>query len=442
VAGFLLPVSPIKTIDEYLATDTGGLGLKRAQELGPQATIDEVAQSGLRGRGGGGFPTGRKWSGAAGQEGTHRYVVCNAAEGEPGTFKDRALMRTNPYQLVEGMIIAASAIGAQEAFICLKASFEAEYEAVTRAIADMQRAGICTDCEITVVSGPEEYLYGEEKAMLEVIEGREPLPRLSPPYIQGLFGESNPTLVNNVETLSNVPHILARGRDWFRSIGTDASPGNIVCTVVGDVAAPDVGEVELGIQLRDVIDLVGSGLLADRHVKAVFSGVANAVVTAEHLDVPLSYEGFEAIGSGMGAGGFIVYDDRTCMVEVARCFSRFLAVESCGQCPPCKLGSAQITTALERIEAGEGDDGDIGNIGRWRAKVTDGARCYLATEETVVVGSILEAFPEEFAEHIELGRCPRPRPQVVPKIVDLGGGTVRYDERQAFKQPDWTYAES
>jgi NADH:ubiquinone oxidoreductase subunit F (NADH-binding) len=463
VTAFLLPPSPVASLDEYLATETVGLGLAQAQKLGPPGTIDEISRSGLRGRGGAGFPTGRKWAGIAAQDapgaGTHRYLVCNAAEGEPGTFKDRALMRANPYQLVEGIIIAASTIGAREAFVCLKASFETEFEAVTRAVAEMQQAGICTDCQVTVVSGPEEYLYGEEKAMLEVIEGRDPLPRLLPPYIHGLFATapqsgweavanepghrgahgSNPTLVNNVETLSNVPHILARGSDWFRSMGTEQSPGNLVCTVVGDVAAPDVGEVEMGLPLRDVIDLVGSGLLADRHVKAVFSGVSNAVISGDQLAVPLSYEGFQAIGSGMGAGGFIVYDDRTCMIEVARVFSRFLWVESCGQCPPCKLGSGHITAALEHIETGEGTDADLDTIRLWLGQVTDGARCYLATEEAVVVGSILEAFPDELAEHIELGRCPRPRPQVLPKIVDLGGGTVRYDERQAAKQPDWTY---
>jgi NADH:ubiquinone oxidoreductase subunit F (NADH-binding) len=370
-------------------------------------------------------------------------------------------MRANPYQLVEGVIIAGYAVAAREAFICLKASFTAEFEAVTRAVAEMQKAGICTDCQITVVSGPDEYLYGEEKAMLEVVEGRDPLPRLFPPYQHGLFAtapqtgweatgpepghsgrhESNPTLVNNAETLSNLAHILARGADWFRAMGTEASPGNLVCTVVGDVVAPDVGEVELGTPLRDVIEAVGSGLVPERRVKAVFSGVANRVVTDAQLDVPLSYEGFESIGSGMGAGGFIVYDDTTCMVEVARCFSRFLFVESCGQCPPCKLGSGEITAALERIEAGTGTDGDVAEIGSWLGKVTDGARCYLATEERLVVGSILEAFAGEIVEHLEGGGCPRPRGLTIPKLVDLRGGQARYDDRQATKQPDWTYAD-
>ena len=446
--------------DEYLASETGGLGLKRAVELGPEGTIAEVGRSGLRGRGGGGFPTGRKWRGVMSQPGTHRYVVCNGAEGEPGTFKDRALMRANPYQLVEGVIVAAFAVAAREAFICLKASFEAELEAVTRALTEMQQAGICRDCEVTIVRGPDEYLFGEEKAMLEVIEGKDPLPRLFPPFEHGLFAtapqtgweaeepepghvgahESNPTLVNNVETLSNVPHILARGVEWFRSMGTPQSPGNVVATVVGDVVAPDVGEVELGTPLAEVIDAVGSGLGAGRTVKAVFSGVANPVITASDLAVPLSYEGFVERGSGMGAAGFIVYDDTACMVEVARQFSRFLYVESCGQCPPCKQGSGEITEHLERLAAGTGDTGDIQEMAAWLTKVTDGNRCYLAVEERLVVGSVLRGFAEEFVEHMDLGRCPRPRDLTLPKLVDLRDGHAAYDENHRRKQPDWTYA--
>lgn len=294
--------------------------------------------------------------------------------------------------------------------------------------------------------------------MLEVIEGNEPLPRWLPPYLHGLFATapqlgwqshaavgtpagngSNPTLVNNVETLANVAHILARGAEWFRSMGTEESPGTIVATVVGDVVAPDVGEVEIGTPLRAVIDAVGSGLGRDRTVKAVFSGVANAVVTADQLDVPVSYEGFRAIGSGMGAAGFIVYDDTTCMVDAAYRLSRFLSIESCGQCPPCKIGSSAITEHLERVETGVGTDEDVASIGRWLDHVTDGNRCYLAVEEQVMVSSILRAFPEEFAEHIDLGRCPRPRRLPIPKILDLVDGVATYDESYWNKRPDWTY---
>lgn len=460
MAPFLLPATPIASLDEYLATEIGGLALRRAQELGPQGTIDEVTRSGLRGRGGGGFPTGRKWASIAAQTGTHHYVVCNGAEGEPGTFKDRALMRANPYQLVEGVLIAALAVAADEVFICLKASFERELEAVTRAVQELQVAGVAAEGQIHIVAGPEEYLFGEEKAMLEVIQGNAPLPRLFPPHEHGLFAtapqtgwqaseaqaghvgkhESNPTLVNNVETLSNVPHIVARGAEWYRSMGTERSPGNLVCTVVGDVVAPDVGEVELGTPLGEVIDAVGSGVGHGRTVKAVFSGVANAVVGAEDLGVPLTYEGFASIGSGMGSGGFIVLDDTACMVEAARQFSRFLFVESCGQCPPCKRGSGEITSRLERVELGVATESDIEEMGAWLTKVTDSNRCYLAVEEQVMVRSILRAFSGEFAEHLEMRSCPRPRPVPLAKIVDMAGGRVTYDESQYRKQPDWTYS--
>src|SRR5947199_2257631 len=265
---FLLPDEPVTSLDQYLAGD-GGLGLARATELGPAQTIKEVSLARLRGRGGAGFPTGRKWATIAEAGGTHRYVVCNGAEVEPGTFKDRELMRRNPYQLVEGLVIAGFAVGAREAFIGVKERFTAERENLIRAIGEMQTAGICKECTVSVVAGPDEYLFGEEKALLEVIEGNAPLPRVLPPYEHGLFAtapqvgweahdpeaghsgrhQSNPTLVNNVETLSNVPHILNRGAEWFRSMGTERSPGNVVVTVVGDVRRAAVGEVELGTPL-------------------------------------------------------------------------------------------------------------------------------------------------------------------------------------------------
>jgi NADH-quinone oxidoreductase subunit F len=453
---FLLPAEPIRSLEEYLATEVGGVGLERVRSIGREATIDEIVRSGLRGRGGGGFPTGRKWAGIAARAGGHAYLVCNGAEGEPGTFKDRALLRANPYQFIEGALVAAFAIGAHEVYVCLKASFQRELEAVTTAIQEFQASGICDDCTVNVVAGPDEYLFGEEKAMLEVIEGKPPLPRWFAPHEHGLFADSpqtgwestvrvglgggpHPTLVNNVETLSNVPHILTHGADWFRSMGTAESAGTIVTTVVGDVIAPDVGEVEMGTPLSTVIDIVGSGLHPGRTVKAVFSGVANRVVTAADLGVPVSYEGFQSIGSGMGSAGFIVYDDEACMVDAAYRFSRFLSIESCGQCPPCKLGSGAITEHLQRLETGGGDQTDLAGIVRWLERVTDGNRCYLAVEERVMVESVMRAFPEEFDRHAELGRCPHPRRDPMPKLVDLSDGVAVYDETFWRKRPDWTY---
>ncbi len=455
---FLLNTSPIGSLQDYLASASGGRGIEAAERIGPAATIEMVTASGLRGRGGGGFPTGVKWAGIAGQDTSRRYLVCNGAEGEPGTFKDRALMRANPYQLVEGLMIAAFAVGADDVYVCIKGSYTEELERVTRAVQEFQQAGICAECTVNIVAGPDEYLFGEEKAMLEVIEGKPPLPRWFPPHEQGLFARSpelgwestpveigsrrddpHPTLVNNVETLCNVPHILARGADWFRAMGTPESPGTIVCTVVGDVVAPDVGEVEMGTPLRMVIDGVGSGMPAGRTIKAVFSGVANAVLTADELDTPVSYEALGSVGSGLGSAGFIVYDETACMVDAAYRFSRFLSVESCGQCPPCKLGSAEITLCLQRIETGVGGDADLEAMGAWLRRVTDASRCYLPSEERIIISSILRAFPDEFAAHIEHQGCPRPRQVPMPKLVDLRDGHATYDEMFWRKRPDWTH---
>ena len=452
---FLLPSSPVTSVEQYLETGIGGRGVLRAQEIGPAATRAEIVASGLRGRGGGGFPTGTKWDSIAGAGEGRRYVVCNGAEGEPGTFKDRALLRADPYQLVEGVIIAAYAVGAGQAYICVKERFTEERERVTRAVMEMQDAGICRECEIAIVAGPDEYLFGEEKAMLEVIEGSAPLPRWFPPHEHGLFATavatgwepaqhvgthaSNPTLVNNVETLSNVPHILARGASWFRERGTTESPGTIVTTVVGDVVAPDVGEVEMGTPLGAVIDAVGSGLQPGRQLKAVLSGVANPVLTAAAADAPVTYEGLAAAGGGLGSAGFIVLDDTACMVQAAMICSRFLYIESCGQCPPCKRGSGEITQRLERIELGAGTPDDVDAIASWLQRVTDGNRCYLAVEERVVVTSILQTFRDEVDEHLALGRCPRPRPLPLWKLLDLRDGVATYDDAFWRKRPDWTY---
>src|SRR5437879_2932340 len=272
----LLGPRPITSLEEYLAGG-GGEGLARALELGPDRVIAEVSLSGLRGRGGAGFPTGTKWASVQSGGGRHHYAVCNGVEGEPATFKDRALLRANPYQVVEGLAIAALAVDAREVFIALKSSFQREQEATERALGQMREAGLLGEMPVRLVSGPEEYLFGEEKALLEVIEGNDPLPRWLPPYLHGLFATvpqlgweahdpeqghlgahyANPILVNNVETLANVPHILARGSEWFRSMGTPDSPGTVVCTVVGDVRRPDVVEVELGTELGEVLDHCG-----------------------------------------------------------------------------------------------------------------------------------------------------------------------------------------
>jgi NADH:ubiquinone oxidoreductase subunit F (NADH-binding) len=281
-----------------------------------------------------------------------------------------------------------------------------------------------------------------------VIEGKDPLPRLLPPYELGLFAtdvaigweagstpvsgraESNPTVVNNVETLASAAHIMANGVEWFRSIGTAASPGTVVATVVGDVVRPGVHEVEMGTPFSKLLDMCG-GSLPGRRYKAAFSGVSNAVLPADAFDTPLTYEDFAARGSGLGAAGFVVYDDSVNMTLVAHTLSRFLAVESCGQCPPCKQGALDITEHLAAVCNGEADSLTLETIARYLRTVTDGNRCFLGTEEQLVVSSILREFPEDVVEFLE-GRPTSTRTVLVPLIKDISvDGVVEYDTRHA-----------
>ena len=436
----LLVDPPVADLADHLARG-GGAGLERARALGPGATIQEVILSGLRGRGGGGFPTGRKWQSvadtAAGGGAERTFVVCNGAEGEPATFKDRALIRANPYAVVEGTAIAAFAVGAEAAYIGTKASFGPERERLVAAVEEMTAAGLAGDVPIQVVLGPDDYLFGEETGLLQVIEGEAPLPRLVPPYIEGLFATvpgsgwtppvggvasgyaaSNPTVVNNVETLAAAAQILARGPEWHRSLGTDRSPGVVVATVVGDVVRPGVGEVELGTPLREVIDRVAGGVTPGRTIKAVLPGVANPIIPAAALDAPCSYEGLEAAGSGMGAAGFWVLDDTTSMIEVALAVSGFLADESCGQCPACKLGCAAVTEGLDRLAAGAATPEDVEVVAYRLRTVTDGNRCYLPVQEQRVVGSMLATWVDEINAALD-GTPVAVRGLTVPKLTDL-----------------------
>ncbi|MGI9576880.1 MAG: NADH-ubiquinone oxidoreductase-F iron-sulfur binding region domain-containing protein [Microthrixaceae bacterium] len=446
----LLEGSPITSLEDY--RDAGGLsGMEAAARLGPDAVAEELVASGLRGRGGAGFPTGTKWRSvmAGGRAAGQRFVVANAAEGEPGSFKDRTIIRHNPFALVEGLLIAAWTLGADRAIVGLKASFAVEAELIAAAAGEMASARIAEGISVEIARGPDEYLFGEEKALLEVIEGEDPLPRLFPPYVYGLFttepqlgwssgstlesgrSGSNPTLVNNVETLSSVPQILARGADWYRSMGTDESPGTIVCTISGDTTIEGVAEYEMGTPLSRVIEEVGGGLPDGRAVKYVLSGVANPVIRADHLDTPLTYEHMEAIGSGLGTGGFIVFDDRTDPVELAGAASRFLWVESCGQCPACKLGTERITEILSG--AGPSGGGSFAELSARLENVTDGARCFLPTQEQRLVHSLMADMRVPELRREERGL-------LVSKVVDLDGDRFRLDERQVRKRPDWTYA--
>ncbi|QGG94103.1 NADH-ubiquinone oxidoreductase-F iron-sulfur binding region domain-containing protein [Actinomarinicola tropica] len=437
---------PVESLDAYLALG-GGEAFERARAGDPDAIVEELRRAGLRGRGGAGFPTAIKWGGVRADPAPTKFVCANGAEGEPGTFKDRYLLRMNPYQVIEGLAIARHVIGAKRAYLCVKRLFASEVARVRSALDELAARSDMAEA-MELVLGPDEYLFGEEKALLSVVEGGLPLPRLFPPHVHGLFGppygdpsggQHNPTVVNNLETLAHVPQIVRRGADWFRGLGTSDTPGTMLFTVSGDVQRPLVIEQPLGLTLRELVDDVAGGPPPGRRVKAVFAGLASAVVTGNGLDTPLSFDTMRRAGSALGSGGFIVYDDTACMVQVAWLFSRFLHVESCGQCPPCKLGSQRITERLDRLLDGSGKRRDLDDIAATVPWVPNGQRCALATSESVVIGSILAAFPEDFEAHLR-SSCELGHDRILPKMTDyVPGEGFTYDRTYWRKQPDWTY---
>jgi len=427
--GHLLGNGPMMSLDQY-TTAGGGDGLRAAHRLGPEGTTTEIRRSRLRGRGGAGFATGIKWSGLRAAGPDPRYIVCNAAEGEPGTFKDRYLIRTNPYQLLEGIAIAVHAAEAAGAFIGIKARFAVEAERLEQAASEMGEAGMLGELAIAIVHGPDDYLFGEEKALLEVIEGRDPLPRIHPPYIQGLFegpdGETRPVAVNNVETLSNVPHILANGADWFRSLGTDDSPGTMVFTVGGDVQREAVVELEMGTRLDYLVMGIAGGPVRGRSVQVVANGVSNRALPAAALDVPLDFESLRVIGSGLGSGGFTVYDDTACPLRVAEALSRFLAAGSCGQCPPCKIGTKEIRQRFAALAAGNGGPLEVEELAAWSSRVTDANRCGLGAGQQAVADGFLAEFTEHLALHATGSDCGLDREITAPVIDDWDEAAHRF----------------
>jgi NADH:ubiquinone oxidoreductase subunit F (NADH-binding) len=437
----------------------GRRGLQIAGQLGSAGIVDEVEAAGLRGRGGAGFPTGRKWRSVVAESSPQKPppVVVNAAEGEPATFKDRELLRRNPYKVLEGALIAAHAVGAPEVVVGIKASFEREIARLGAAVAEMTDAGWTNGLRVRVVPGPGEYLFGEETALLEVIEGRQPFPRVTPPYRRGLDEPPDagnaasgvelaaggttaaaPVVVDNVETLANLPGILAHGADWFRGTGTTESPGTLVCTVSGHTRRHGVGEVPMGTPLRTVLELLGEGPASGGRIIGALSGVANPIVPEDLLDTPLSYEAMAAIGSGLGAGGFFVLDDRTDPVAVAYAAARFLAVESCGQCEPCKRDGLAIARTLAAWREPPERPPDLEGLQARLSTITDGARCFLASQQERVVGSLLAAFPDAFASSD--GRTAIPE-HVLP-IVDIVDDRAVLDLSHLDKQPDWSHDEA
>jgi NADH-quinone oxidoreductase subunit F len=437
----VLPVQPYASFEDYAAAG-GGEGYRTALELAPDEVIEVVSASGLRGRGGAGFPTGTKWRSIVdAASDAPVYLVCNAAEGEPATFKDRTLLARNPYGVIEGMLIAMHAVGAQRAYVGIKDRF-AELATIIGARDAFAAGGFPRAADIRVVPGPDEYLFGEESAMLEVIEGKLPLPRILPPYQTGLFAtmrQSNPTVVNNVETYSHVAQILREGADWFRAVGTTEAPGTMVFTVVGDVERPGVYELPLGTPMRTLlVDLAGA-----RDIQAIYPGTSNSVITPDVLDLPLDFDSFTEAGTGLGSAGLVVYDMSRDIVQVCATLARFLAIESCGQCLACKLGTADMFERLDRLVSGSGTETDIAEIRRRTETVTDLNRCYLPVGAALLIRSTLDLFSDAFHAHI--GQASDPAVAVdVPKITawDDAQRTFVLDVDYRHKRSDWSYADT
>ncbi len=446
----VLDLEPMPDLGSYVRSG-GGQGIVKAR-ADHSRVFDLLAASGLRGRGGAGFPTATKWLTIASALEVDEpvAVVINAAEGEPGTFKDRAILAANPYRVLEGALIAATVMNADTVKVAMKSN-AVDKQRVHDAVAEMNAADWLPGVVIDVIDGPEAYLLGEETALLEVIDGRHPFPRVAPPWRRGLAEDRqldhdapvSPALVNNVETFANVALIIAKGPEWFRSVGTERSPGTIVCTVSGRTTNSGVIEVAMGTTLRNVLGLIGAEPL-DGKITAVLSGVSNRLIRGEDLDVALTYEDVAALGSGLGTAGFIVLDETADPVAVAQGVSRFLAVESCGQCTHCKQDGLAISGALERLRDGtsKDDQADLELIGSSLTDIEIGARCYLATQHQQVIDSFVETFPAAFGGHAA-GLLSPAAPFLISPImevlVDEPGVAVRLDESQATKQPDWTH---
>ena len=463
----IFPSAPITSLREYV-NGGGGTGLAEARALEPGALIDMIEASGLRARGGAGQACGPKWRtvrGYADGAAVPPSVVVNAAEGEPGSFKDRAILYRNPYQVLEGALVAAHAVGARDVIVALKRIHTKNRRRVADAIDEAQAAGWLDGVDVAVFEGPSEYLYGEETAMLEAIDGRPPFPRIAPPYRHGvheifdrrkgagsaggsvarvqLAGQSrdavgSPTLVNNVETLANVPGIVVEGAAWFRSVGTVESPGSLVCTVTGATRRDGVGEVPMGTPLREVIKIIGDGPEPGHEIKAVMGGAATPLLTAKQLDTPVSFEGFKAIGGQLGCGGFIVFDDRDDLSAVAEGVARFLSIESCGLCVPCKEDGMVLADLFGRVRRSQAGARDLAAIADRLDTITNGARCTLANQYQLVLQSILDNFGDEIDEHVH-GGAPAAAPTLVASIVDIEGSHAVLDESHWRKQPDWTF---
>jgi len=444
---WLIPDRPYETYAAYQKA-TGDNALAKARKAQPDSVLGEIERSGLRGRGGGGFPTGTKWTTIRNHPCKKHAVVCNAAEGEPGTFKDRFLLRRNPYAVLEGMLIAAHVVETRELHIAIKESFKQEIERLRGAIDELGKEDLLEGFEIKVVPGPEEYLFGEEKALLNVLEGGGPLPREAhyPPYERGLGATAespNPALVNNVETFAHVPSIVRHGAASFRKLGTSDTPGTLLFTLSGDIAHPGVYEAEAGLTLRELFYRIGGGPRGPRSFKAALCGVSAAAIGPEKFETRADFGSLRMINAGLGSAGFILIDDMTSIPRVAQAVARFLYVESCNQCTACKHGLRTASGALDELfdpKTATADDFERALFGARSAP--QGNRCFLPVQAAQLIPALMTRFKPEFDAQAARPAAGGPRWRI-PKILDFDetSRTFVTDVKQALKNPDWTYAD-
>ncbi|MBN1256941.1 MAG: NADH-quinone oxidoreductase subunit NuoF [Planctomycetes bacterium] len=403
-----------ENIDDYLALNGYEALAKVLTEMSPTEVIAEVKKSGLRGRGGAGFPTGLKWQFTAEQEGPDKFVICNADEGDPGAFMDRSAIEGDPHTVLEGMAIAGYAIGAKKGVIYIRAEYPLAIDRLYKAINQARKynllgdnileAGFDFDIEIRLGAGA--FVCGEETALIHSIQGARGMPRPRPPYpsVSGLFGK--PTLINNVETWANIPVIMLDGAEWFSTIGTEKSKGTKVFALAGKVVNTGLVEVPMGTTLRQIVYDIGGGIPGNKKLKAIQTGgPSGGCLPEDYLDTPVDYESLAAAGSIMGSGGMIVIDEASCMVDIAKFFLEFTQNESCGKCTPCREGTKRMYEILERITAGEGRDGDIEKLERLGNMIKKSSLCGLGQSAPNPVLSTIKNFREEYEEHIREKKC-------------------------------------
>jgi len=404
-----------QNIEDYIAEDGYMALAKVLTEMTPEDVIDEVMKSGLRGRGGAGFPTAKKWSFARASAGTPKYLICNADEGDPGAFMNRRVLEGDPHAVIEGMAIAAYAIGCNQGYIYCWAEYPIAVSTLRLGIQQAREMGLLgqnilgTDFsfDLEVRMGAGAFVCGEETALMASIEGKRGEPRPRPPFpaVSGLWGK--PTNINNVETYANVPQIILKGADWYASMGTEKSKGTKTFALAGDVKHTGLIEVPLGITLREIIFDVGGGIKDNKGFKAVQTGgPMGGCLPSEYLDLSVDYEALTAAGSMMGSGGMVVMDDETCMVDIARFFMEFTQDESCGKCTPCRVGTRRILDILNRICAGKGEDGDIELLEQLSQEIRTNSLCGLGQGAPNPVISTLKHFRHEYEAHIYEKKCP------------------------------------